>query len=187
MASEVGICNRAIQRVGGTRIASLSDATKAARECNTAYEPSRDALLRGYTWSFAIGRASLAADSAAPTFDPPGAQYTFPANAQRILIPNQADCDWIIEGRKILSDWTAPLEVRYIQKITDPNEMDSLFREALALKIALAICEPITGSNTKMAAIRQEFIDVIAEAKRTNGIEKLADEPPECSWITVRS
>src|SRR3990167_7763669 len=100
MASEVGICNRAIQRVGGTRIASLSDATKAARECNTAYEPSRYSLLRGYTWSFAIGRASLAADSAAPTFDPPGAQYTFPANAQRILIPNQADCDWIMRGAR---------------------------------------------------------------------------------------
>jgi len=187
MASEVGICNRAIQRVGGTRIASLADATKTARECSTAYEPSRDALLRIYNWSFAIGRASLAADTVVPTFDPPGAQYTFPANAQRILIPNRADCDWIIEGRKILSDWTAPLELRYIKQITDPNEMDSLFREALALKIALAICEAITGSNNKQASIRQDFIDVIAEAKRTNGIEKLADEPPECSWITVRS
>jgi hypothetical protein len=187
MASEVSICNRAIQRVGGTRIASLTDATKAARECSTAYEPSRDSLLRSYTWSFAIGRANLAADIAVPVFNPPGTQYTFPSDALRILIPNDFTCDWIIEGRKILSDWAAPLAIRYIKKITDPNEMDALFREALSMKIAHAICEPITGSNTKQAAIRQDFTDVIAEARRTNGIEKLADEPPECSWITVRS
>ena len=186
MASEVGICNRAIQRVGGTRIASLSDGSKAARECSIAYEPSRDALLRSHPWSFSILRARLAAGSTAPAFGPALA-YTWPTDALRILFTNDFDNDWIVEGRKILTDWAAPLDIRYVSQITDPNAMDALFREALAMKIAHAICEPITGSNNKQASIRQDFIDIIAEARRVNGIEKLADTSPESNWIAVRS
>lgn len=186
MASEVGICNRAIQRVGGTRIASLSDNSKTARECNVAYEPNRDALLRSHPWNFSIMRTSLAADSIAPTFGPAYA-YTWPTDAIHVLLTNDWDSDWIIEGRKILTDWAAPLDIRYVAKITDPNAMDALFREALALKIAHAICEAITGSNNKQASIRQDFIDTIAEARRMNGFEKLADTAPESDWITVRS
>lgn len=188
MSSETEICNRAIQRVGGTRIVSLGDTTsKAARECNTAYAPSRDALLRAYVWSFAIARASLAADAVGPTFDPPAKQYSWPTDAVRILLPADAACDWIVEGRKILTDWAAPLEVRYVKKITDPNTMDELFREALALKIAHAICEPITGSNVKQQGILNDFTAAIAEARRVGGLEKLAEEHRESDWITVRN
>src|SRR4030065_768120 len=63
MASETGICNRALQIVGATRIGSLADTSKSARECTVAYEISRDALLRSHPWGFAIARAQLAADA----------------------------------------------------------------------------------------------------------------------------
>jgi len=186
MASEVGICNRALQHLGALRIASLDETSVEARACNNAYEPVRDALLRSHPWSFAIKRASLAADATDPEFDPPGTRYPFPTDALRILLPNSTDCDWTIEDRYILSDWTAPLEVRYVAQITDPNTMDPLFREALAAKLAIEMCEEITQSNTKLAGLLEKYKDIIHDAKRSNAIERPAQDLREDDWLTAR-
>jgi hypothetical protein len=184
MASETGIANRALQRLGATRITALDDAsTKNGRACNVAYEPLRDALLRMHPWSFAITRAALAADSAAPVGDDaPAYQYTWPTDALRILLPKDHTLDWIIEGRKILTDWDAPLYIRYIAKITDPNTMDPLFREALSALMAAELCDEITQSNPKKDRLKDDFDRVIAEARRTNAIEKPAVGSPDGSW-----
>lgn len=198
MASETGICNRALQIVGATRIGSLADNSKSARECTVAYEISRDALLRSHPWGFSIARAQLAADATyaaeraaevvagTSTSFWPAYKYVFPINAVRILLPRDSDLDWIIEGRAILTGWGAPLNVRYIQKITDPNTMDPLFREALAGKIAYAICEPITGSNNKQGAAIRAMEAALTEARRVGAMESLAEEAPESSWNLVR-
>lgn len=186
MASDVGICNRALQRVGQPRIISLADESVAARACNAAYESLRDAALRSHPWSFAVKRASLAADSAAPAFGPALA-YSWPTDALRILLPNDSDLDWIVEGRKILSDWDAPLEIRYIARITDPNTMDPLFREFLSAYIGAEICEELTQSNNKKAGLKDDMASIIAEARRVNAIEKLPAAPPTGTWDKVRN
>ena len=185
MASVVGICNGALQRLGAARITSLDNATKNARECNAAYERRRDTTLRRHRWSFASQRASLAADSTAPAFGPAN-YFTLPTDCLRVLLPDEVDTDWAIEGRKIATDWGAPLEIRYIARITDPNTMDPMFREALSIDLALTLCEVITGSNQKAAGLRDEMRDVLAEAKRVNGIELPAGELREDDWLTAR-
>lgn len=189
MASEVEICNRALQRVGAKRIAALDGSDKESRECLVAYAPLRDFLLRSHPWSFAIKRAALAADSDAPIgtdSETPNAQYTWPTDALRILLPKSTSLDWIIEGRKILTSDAAPLYVRYIARITDPNTMDPMFRESLSCLIGDAICEPLTQSNTKRAGIRADLRDIIAEARRTNAIEKPPVESADDDWDTGR-
>jgi hypothetical protein len=190
MASEVGICNRALQRVGAARITSLADDNKNARACNAAYESLRDAALRSHPWSFAISRAALAADVTAPVGDGDelrSYQYPWPTDALRILLPKDNSVDWIVEGRYILSDWTAPLYIRYIAQITDPNTMDPLFREYLSAYIAQEICEELTQSNNKKLSAQQDMIAIVAEARRTNAIERLPASPPDGTWDTVRS
>ena len=187
MASEVGICNGALQRLGAARITSLDDNTKNARECNAAYERRRDAVLRKHRWSFAITRAELAADSVSPVGSTAPANYfTLPTDCLRVLLPDSVVTDWAVEGRKIATNWAAPLELRYIKKVTDPNTMDALFREALSLDLALTMCETITGSNQKAEGLRNELRDVMAEAKRINAIELPAGEIREDDWLTAR-
>jgi hypothetical protein len=190
MASEVSISNRALQLLGAARIASLSENTKGARECSTALAPVRDALLRSHVWGFAIFRADLAADTVVPigvnSSFARAYQYPFPADALRILLTADADSDWIIEGRMILSDWAAPLSIRYIKQITDPNAMDALFQEAWSNRMAFDICEVITGSNTKKESLRESFKDIMAEARRTGGLELLPVEARETDWISRR-
>lgn len=185
MASVVGMCNRALQRLGAARITSLSDDSKNARACNAAYEPVRDALLRKYRWSFAITRVQLAADATAPAFGPSNS-FSLPSDCLRFLPPNDSGIDWIQEGRAILTDDSAPLDVRYIKQVTDPNEMHADFREVLALQMAAAMCEEITQSNTKMDSIKDDIRTAMREAKQANAYEQAPDDPPEDTWLAVR-
>lgn len=189
MASEVEICNRALQKLGAGRIASLIENSTAARACNTAYEPLRDAELREHTWNFAKDRAQIAADAVEPVFGK-ARSFTLPSNCLRVLPPypamNMNDRDWVIEGRKIYTDDSAPLDLRFIKQVTDPNEMDPLFREALAARMAKEMCEALTQSNTKWQLQEADYKNTIAKAKRTNAIESVPQDPPEDSWITVR-
>lgn len=190
MASEVSIANRALQLLGTARIAALNENTKGAREVSTALEPVRDALLRSHPWSFAIVRADLAADTVTPigvsSSFARAYRYPFPADALRVLLTPDHGLDWLIEGRFILSDQPGPLSIRYIKQVTDPNEMDALFREALSNRIAFDICEIMTGSNTKLANLSASFTDMMVEARRTGGMETLPADPVEDDWIAVR-
>lgn len=191
MTSEVQICNRALQKIGAKRIASLTEDSRNARSMNTAFEPVRDALLREHTWSCATKRQALPALAAAPAFTFARA-FELPSDFLRMLPPdpsvNYNDLDWTIEGRQILSNDSAPLNIRYIFKLTDPNQMDASFREALSARLAVETCYEITQSNTKVQIVAAWYRDIIASARRTNAIEKIvAAEPPEDTWITARA
>lgn len=184
MASEVGICNRGLQILGAARIVSLTEDTKNARECNTAYEPLRDAELRRHPWSFAVARAKLAPNATGPVFGP-AYQYTLPADCLRILPNNEVD-DWQIEGRNLLTDDGATLELRYVQQVVDPNIFDALFREALSARIAYELCERITQSNTKKQAAKNAYQEAVAAAKKANAIERVSADFPEDPWLAAR-
>lgn len=189
MASKVEIANRALQLLGAKRIASFGEDSRNARAVNAAYESIKLSELRKHPWNFAIKRASLAANSTAPAFTKTNA-FPLPADFVRLLAQdpedNLNDLDWQIEGRQIITNDSAPLEIRYIYDVTDPNEMDALFREALSAKIAEALCEEITQSNSKIANAQLVYKDVIAEAKRGNAIERVSQKPPEDEWVTKR-
>jgi hypothetical protein len=94
--------------------------------------------------------------------------------------------DWQVEGRKIYTDDSAPLNIRYVKQVTDPNQMDACFRESLAAEIAYELCEPLTQSNTKKNLLKGDKKDAIREAKRTNAIENVAAKPPEDTWVSSR-
>lgn len=191
MASETQICNRALQKLGAKRIASLSEDSRNGRAMNVAYEPVRDLLLRSHVWNCAVKRVSLPADASAPAFTY-ARSFTLPSDFVRLLSrdpsTNYNDLDWVIESGKILTDDPAPLEVRYVFRLTDPNGMDSSFREALAARLAVETCEEITQSNTKFNLVSSWYREAIAEARRASALEKIAPvEPTDDTWITVRA
>lgn len=190
MASDVEICNRALQLLGAGRITSLAEDSPAAKEMARAYDPVRQRELRAHPWNFSIKRAQLAEAGSAPAFGR-AREFPLPADFLRLLPPypedNYLSRDWLIEGRSILTDDAAPLNIRYVADVTDANQMDPLFREALAHSLAMATCEKLTQSNTKKAELREDRKEVIREAKRVNAIENVAQVTAEDEWITVRA
>jgi len=184
------ICNRALGKLGAKRIRSLTEDSASARACNTAYVPVRDAFLEEHEWSFAIKRAELSAESPAPTWGPAYA-YLLPADFIRLAEDDQArvDCgerDWIIENGRIKTDDSAPLQIRYISRVSDVSMMTPLFREGLATKLAFELCEQLTQSNTKKDELREDLKDVISRGKKSNAFQKPSKRPPEDTWVTAR-
>lgn len=210
MASVVSIANRALQINGATRIVSLADNSKSARAINTAYDPLRQKELRNHTWSFAVKRVSLAASATPPVFGRANA-YPLPSDYLRILPPDpeatvlgygegaplifasggRPDRDWQIEKNadgllSIITNQSAPLLLRYVADVTDPNQMDALFREALSALLAEGTCEELTQSNEKKAYARTIYKDTIAEAKMVNAIERVPSPPVLDPWLAAR-
>lgn len=198
MASIIQVANRALTKLGSARITSLSDDVKAARSITSCIEDLRDDELRAHRWQFAMKRTSLAALADAPTF---GYQYQYalPSDFLRMdmvddrypsaVMDNYIDAeylDWVLEGNVILTDIGAPLKLRYVAQITDPNAWDVNFREALASRIAMEICEDLTQSDTKKQAAANDYKRAITQAVRVGAIEKPPVTTPDNTWVISR-
>lgn len=185
--SSVAIANRALQKLGAERIESLSQDDPNARSMNAAFGMVRDAELRRYVWSFAIKRESIAADAADTTWGSWN-RYSLPNDFLRLIRDDETGQapDWRIEGLFIVTADAAPLDIRYVARIDDPNFYDPLFVEAFASKLAVETCQEITQSNGKKEGAQRDYDFAINEAKRVGAIEKEAQEFPEDSWLNAR-
>lgn len=189
MASVVDICNRALQKLGATRITSLTDGSNNARQLSTAYDMRRQAVLAKHPWNFATQRFSLAATGTAPPFGPANA-FTLPTGWLRVLPPdpseNFTDRDWIIEGNTLMTNQGAPLHLRCVMDVTDTTLFHPLFSEALASDLAYELCEAITQSNAKKEAAAADKKAAIDDAKKVNAIQKVPAVAPDASWLARR-
>lgn len=189
MTSEVQICNRALQKLGASTIMSLTEDSAEGRACNLAYIPVRDALLRSHWWSFAIKRTSLAASSTAPAFGYDNA-FPLPSDYLKLVPPDHREgtymTDWKLENGEIRTNDAAPLNIRYVSRVTDPNKFDALFTEALSAKLAMEMCEELTQSNSKRQLSAQEYQEIIRDARKHNAFENPPVEAADGSWITDR-
>jgi len=173
-----------MQKLGAKRFTSFSDNVKSARESNLAYAIVRDSELAKREWTFSLARVQLAPDTATPAFDY-SYQFTLPGDCLRPL-KERDTVSWYVEGRKLLTNDGDTLNLRYIARVTDPNLFDPTFTEAMSTRLALELCEAITQSNTKKRMLEDRYVNDIFEARRANAFTKLADNPPESSWISGR-
>ena len=198
MASLVQIANRALSKIGAARIISLSDDNKQARACTSCIYDIIDDELRAHRWQFAMKRTELAALSEAPAF---GYEYQYgvPSDFLRIDMVNDEYpsavmdnyigaeyLEWTLEGNVILTDIAAPLKLRYIASVQDPSAWDSSFREAVAARVAMEVCEELTQSNEKKQFAQTDYRRAISQAIRTGAIEKPPVVPPDNTWIISR-
>lgn len=185
--SNVAIANGALQKLGARRIESLTQDAPNARSMNAVFERVRASLLRRYDWSFAIKRASIAADSTQTTWGELN-RFSLPNDYIRLLRDNetQQKLDWKIEGRYIVTNDAAPLEIRYLADITDPTLFDALFVEAFEWRLAYVTCKEITGSDAAKSDVAGSFQEVIDDAKLYGAIEKGAIESDDDPWWNAR-
>lgn len=198
MASEVQVANRALTKLGSFRILSLDDDSKPARAIKSCFDDLRDDELRSYGWQFALKRVQLVASATAPDH---GWTYQYPLPADFLALdmvndqfPAVSLDDYITndvieyshEANVIMTDFPSPLKVRYIARITDPNQWDPNFREVLACRIAAEVAEELTQSGPKRQQAWDEYKRALVRAITSNSFERppvmLADD----SWIMGR-
>jgi hypothetical protein len=189
MASEIGIANAALARIGATRIESFTDGTKNANTMNDLFEETRDDLLRGHNWNFCTERIELAQTAARAGF---AAAHTLPSDWMRtVSVHASADMtdsvDYREEGGVILSNASA-IFLRFISRTlgVDPNRMPPDFRSALAAELAFKCCTPLG----KSAALRAEVFDEarlkLGKAKSADAMNSAPEKRPRGSWASAR-
>jgi len=185
--SEVAICNLALQDLGrGLMITALDENSQAARACRLRYPYARDACLRAYDWNFAAARASLPALAAAPAFRFAHA-YQLPTDCLFVReVLGGGAYPWTVEGGKLLTDMSAPLNVTYTRAETSPALFDPLFAEALAARIAADVAVSLTESSGKAQALWQVYQAKLAEARRRDAQEGACESNTGDSWIAGR-
>jgi hypothetical protein len=165
MASDVAICNTALNRLGANTITSFTENSKEARLCNAEYEGIRDQVLRSHPWNCALRRATLAQESDTPSFGY-AYQYILPTDPYclRVLQMETEVEQFKVEGRKLLTD-ESTAKILYIGRVTDPEEFDSLLVDTLSARIAVEFAFNITGSRTLQADMFDLYNQKLALAR----------------------
>jgi hypothetical protein len=173
MASNVDICNSALNMIGGSNIISLTEDSRAARVCNQRYEFVRDAVFRAHPWNCLITRTTLAADSDTPAFEF-DYQHTLPADCLRVLRPQDPDTVFKVEGRKIISS-TTPFPMIYTSRVIDPNQYDLLLIESIAARLAADISYALVNSASLSQMLMATYESKLSEARFVDATEGTPD------------
>lgn len=173
MASNVDICNSALNMIGGSNIISLTEDSRAARVCNQRYEFVRDAVFRAHPWNCLITRTTLAADSDTPAFEF-DYQHTLPADCLRVLRPQDPDTVFKVEGRKIISS-TTPFPMIYTSRVIDPNQYDLLLIESIAARLAADISYALVNSASLSQLLMATYESKLSEARFVDATEGTPD------------
>lgn len=187
--SVVSICNRALDLLGADPIISLEDGSKLAGLCQRNFEPSADSVLRLYPWNAALCRARVPALAEPPAWGY-GMQYQLPPGPTPnycLRLLDVAGCDdYRIEGRRILADAGAPLDILYIGRITDAAQYDPLLAEAIAARLAIQLAGNLTESGSRIDAARAHFHDVLRQAKVSDAQEGGQQSVAIDAWLKAR-
>jgi hypothetical protein len=216
MASDVGIANLALLKLGKPRITSFTDLGIVNEIFAEQYGPLRDVLLR-MGWSFSRTYTALAALTTFPPFQytlafnlpedfirlewaGPAQNYgTLPSGTTQVPLTvlgmpganlsdyNNALCqDYRVVGKQIWSNIGTPLSIIYHRRVTNPNEFDTYFIEAFAWFLAMELCETVTGSNAKFPRMEQGFNNAISQAVKFRSLENPPTTIPDDTWMLAR-
>ena len=210
MATDVGICNVGLSRIGIDQyIEDLSDPRPAAVACSLHLPLCRQEMLQQHLWPFAMTTRALALVSGVTV---PGWTYVYqyPVDCLRVVqltdeggarvfrtAWEQFDYDPISpipyrvmghptepESRIIVTD----LELAYlwyVQDVTDPNRLTPLFRNALSWRLAADLALALKADAGRAQYAREEYQrqESIAIAHAFN---ETGDSVPQPETITVR-
>lgn len=200
MASTVDIANYALNIIGASNISAFDENSKAARLVNQRYEGVRDAVFRSHPWNCLIKRAELAQEVEKPSFGY-AHQYALPSDPfclrvlefsngslsypQDNMTSNTGGPVFVIEGRKLLTD-EGTARIKYIARITDPQQYDALLTEALAARLASEIAYALTGSTSVSQLSDALYRDKLREARFVDGTEGAPQKLEASDFIESR-
>lgn len=185
MASAVGIANKALTLLGQQPITSFSDDNSRGRAVNRTYDELRREMLASHPWNFAYKRASLAADSTAPTHTF-ARRFAFPTDCLRLLDADTESERYGVEGRYIVTDAAAPLRIEYIADIDDPNQMSPGFRRCLSYALAAELAFEMTGNATLQQSMASQAERESFKARSQDAQEGEFYEQDEGTWLESR-
>jgi hypothetical protein len=197
MASQIEIINLALTKLGQRHISSLAENNEAARFYQANYENLLLSELRSHVWGFAKARIALPALGTTPAFVYTY-EYALPEGYVRALqvgdfqpgvsLTDYRDNEegyYSIEQGKILTNFAAPLNLRYIKRVSE-GLFDPLFVTAFACKLAHDGCYRITNSNSLKENLGFEYKEAVDLARNVGAVEIPSQKIPDDEWLLAR-
>jgi hypothetical protein len=188
MATQIGIINSALVKIGAATITATTDDSESARASMRIWDQGFDDLLASYPWNCATARATLTALPDAPDS---GFDYQFPLPTDPYclrVIEEVNNYEWHVEGRRLLCDSSAP-EIRYIKRATNLGELSSQVAEVMSLWLAKELAFGLTGSAALADRMEARYMERLRKARLEDSAEK-RDIPHtsrmNTSWIQER-
>lgn len=179
-ASIVSIVNIALIMLGEATITSLDDDEKAARVASNLYTRVRDVVLEDHTWSDARAMATLALLTTTPTWDYAN-EFQLPTDFLRMVRIDSPEDRWQIHGRKLLTD-LGSVNIEYIKRLEDPNDMSTMLKEAISARLAAEMSLPMTGDPKRQEAMWSLYKAKIDLARHTRSAQRNDEVITNDSW-----
>lgn len=200
MTSNVSIVNGALNHLGATNISSLDENSKAGRHMNQIFNQVRDDVFRAHPWNSLTKRATLAQLTEKPEYGY-SFQYSLPADPYclRVLefstgsltypydnmVDNSGGPVFVIEGRKLLTDESSA-KIKFIARVTDPNEYDANLISTLSARLAMDACYNITGSTSLVQVMAGLYEARLKEARFIDATEGATQRIEASNFIESR-
>lgn len=191
--TETDICKMALDLLNENPALNniQSDGTPNAEWFRRNFAITRDALLRRATWTFALKRASLAADTVdyASEWD---YSYTIPADAIRVL-PLTYDGKYEgteilhqIDGGRIMTSHGGPRPIMYVSRHVNYENWPADLIEALSAALALKMAHWMTGKAGMAQMMEKKYQDALQSAWLTNALEGTPERASANAYVDAR-
>jgi len=193
MASVVDICNLALGKLGGYRIASIDNPQSDIEElCSLYYPIVRDLMLEKRDWTFLTKRVVLSNPVANPPAWGYGQAFAAPNDTYRIIDVRQNDLDnqpstfeWRYESGQIVCD-ASVIYVRYITKDVATTSFSPNFLMTFATTLASHMCIQVTENAKLRDSLINESEVLLREACGNDNLQGKSQKINSSNIIRVR-
>jgi hypothetical protein len=187
MTSKTDICNRALIKLGKATIRDIdTDESPQGTLCKAVYVLMLDEVLRQAEWNFAVNRQALNKDASGSPLYEWAYRFILPTVPPVIkIISVENNVPFKIEGNYLVSN-SDNIKLKYIGRITDPNLYDSLFINALVLRLAYEISFSLTSQTSLGDSIYKQYLLALEEAKNQNSQDDNELPIQDSTWTNAR-
>jgi hypothetical protein len=199
MLSRTQVINDGLRAISANLIADPDEDTESARQAKGVYEQVVRTELEGQAWYFAKDQASLPALADAPIFKYARA-FNLPSDFLRLVeiegrwafsiirgVDTEPLPDYEMQGRAILTNLGAPLNIGYLRDVTsDPTLWSPAFAGVVSAALAVTLAMPLTKSEGMVSLAEKLYQKALRRAKTANAIQMPPQNIPDGSWITAR-
>ena len=197
--SRTSVINLALQSIAANTIADPDEDSESARQAKICYDQVIRREMETHPWHFAKAQATLPAIAGAPVFKF-ARSFNLPSDFLRLIelenrwvfsILRNVDTDPVppyeIQGRAILTDFDAPLNIGYIaDKTEDPSLWPPSFVQTAAMALAVRLAYPLTKSDGAVKMAKENYAEALTSARKNNAIQKPPENIPDGSWMAGR-
>ncbi len=185
--NDIGLCSRALVRLGAAPITSFNDETAESEIAGVLYAPVRDALLSAYPWTFAMGQLKLTKLNDAPIADYQNA-FQLPLDYLRAISAGSNDRGRGLNyriARGQLHTNTEDATLTYIFR-PEEEEFPPFFDMALITRLTAEFCIPVTESTSRSDVFYRLAKDEFARARQVDAQQDSPNRLENFNLINVR-